>query len=71
MSATDVTVIVNGESHTVRAGLSLDGLLEGLGLVRRGIAIAVGDEVVPRSAWPARRLADGDRVEILTIAQGG
>lgn len=71
MSDRDLTVVVNGEERTVQAGLSLDGLLDRLGLVRPGIAVAVGDEVVPRSAWSARQLRDGDRVEILTIAQGG
>ena len=27
--------------------------------------------VVPRSAWPATVLTDGDRVEVLTATQGG
>ena len=37
----------------------------------RGIAIAVNGEVVPRSAWDATGLHPGDRVEVLTAAQGG
>ena len=36
-----------------------------------GIAVAVNDEVVPRSRWPSRRLQERDRVEILTAVQGG
>lgn len=62
---------VNGEPHDVAEKLSVDDLVTALGIERRGVAIAVGDEVVPRSTWAERRLADGDRVEILTIAQGG
>jgi sulfur carrier protein len=38
---------------------------------RVGIAVAVNGEVVPRSAWAGHALRDGDRVEILTAAQGG
>jgi thiamine biosynthesis protein ThiS len=38
---------------------------------RGGIAVAVNGEVVPRSAWAGHALRDGDRVEILTAAQGG
>ncbi len=38
---------------------------------RRGLAVAVNGEVVPRSAWHERRLVDGDRVEVLTATQGG
>ncbi|MEW6474908.1 MAG: sulfur carrier protein ThiS [Actinomycetota bacterium] len=37
----------------------------------RGIAVALNGEVVPRSAWDATDLHPGDRVEVLTAAQGG
>lgn len=37
----------------------------------KGIAVAVNGEVVPRSTWGERALDDGDRVELLTAAQGG
>ena len=37
----------------------------------RGIAVALNGEVVPRSAWDTTHLRSGDRVEVLTAAQGG
>lgn len=37
----------------------------------RGVAVAVNGEVVPRSAWGERRVADGDRVEAVGAMQGG
>lgn len=37
----------------------------------RGIAVAVNGEVVPRSSWDSTELRAGDRVEVLTAAQGG
>jgi sulfur carrier protein len=37
----------------------------------RGVAVAIGREVVPRSMWQSTPLADGDRVEIVTAAAGG
>ncbi|MDA1361560.1 sulfur carrier protein ThiS [Glycomyces luteolus] len=37
---------------------------------RRGIAVALNGEVVPRSEWD-RPLTDGDAVEVLTATQGG
>jgi len=37
----------------------------------RGVAVAVGAEVVPRSEWGARELADGEHVEVLGAIQGG
>ncbi|GAA3335315.1 sulfur carrier protein ThiS [Amorphoplanes nipponensis] len=63
-------VILNGAARDVDV-LSVEGLVEQLTSARRGVAVAVNGEVVPRSSWPAARLCDGDRVEVLTAAQGG
>jgi sulfur carrier protein len=66
-----VTIVVNGEEHGLDGPLSVDRLVAVLGLDRRGLAVAVNGEVVPRSTWTDRAVGDGDQVEILTIAQGG
>jgi sulfur carrier protein len=42
-----------------------------LGLERRRVAVAVNRDVVPRPAFAARRLAAGDRIEILEAVGGG
>lgn len=36
-----------------------------------GVAAAVNDEVVPRSAWAATVPHPGDRIELLSAVQGG
>jgi sulfur carrier protein len=64
-------VTVNGAADDLPAGTSVNDLVASLGRGRAGIAVAVNDEVVPRSRWPNVELASGDRVEILTAAQGG
>ena len=66
-----MTVVVNGEAHDWDGPLSVDDLLGRLDLDRRGLAVALNCEVVPRSTWTDQPVADGDQVEILTIAQGG
>jgi sulfur carrier protein len=38
---------------------------------QRGLAVAVNGEVVPRTGWSATPLRPGDRVEVLSAAQGG
>jgi sulfur carrier protein len=38
---------------------------------RAGVAVAVAGEVVPRSGWSDRTLAEGDQVEVLQAVQGG
>jgi sulfur carrier protein len=67
-----LTVVVNGEAQVLEGTTTtLDQLVERLGFERRGLAVAVNGEVVPRSTWTQRRMAEADQVEILTIAQGG
>ncbi len=43
----------------------------GLDPERPGIAVAVNGAVAPRDDWPARRLEDEDRVEIVQAKTGG
>ena len=37
----------------------------------RGVAVALDGEVVPRSAWRATEVAEGQQVEVLEARQGG
>lgn len=66
-----IEVEVNGEEREFADGTTVAGLLEQLGSARPGVAVAVGGQVVARSGWDDRTLADGERVEILTAVQGG
>ena len=38
---------------------------------RRGIAVAVNGEVVPRSRWARRAIRGGDAIEVVGASQGG
>jgi sulfur carrier protein len=66
-------VHVNGELRAVEDGLTVLALVQSLGARAdgRGVAVAIGGEVVPRSAWSDTQLADGVHVEVLTAVQGG
>ena len=67
-----MTVFVNDQPRALAAGTALADLLRERGLAeRKGVAIALNDEVVPRSTWPARPLADGDRILVIQATQGG
>jgi sulfur carrier protein len=37
----------------------------------RGVAIALDEEVVPRSHWPTCQLHEGQRIEVVRASQGG
>ena len=63
---------VNGRDFTADGDdLSVAVLVERLVGVGRGVAVAVNGAVVPRSTWASAPLAEDDRVEVLTAAQGG
>jgi sulfur carrier protein len=66
-------VVVNGEAHELADGATVADLVERAGIAeaRRGIAVAVDAEVVPRSAWEDTELREGQAVELLTAIQGG
>lgn len=66
-----LNVTVNGAPRDVAPGCTLDRLVGELTSAASGVAAAVNETVVPRGRWPELRLADGDRVEILTAVQGG
>jgi sulfur carrier protein len=66
-----VTVTVNGSPRSLEPELTVAGLVSVVAASPRGVAVAVNAEVVPRSAWASTTLAEGDRVELLTAAQGG
>ena len=64
-------VTVNGRPDHVPDGTTVDDVVVRLGRGKSGLAVAVNDEVVPRSRWACTALHVGDRVEVLTAAQGG
>ena len=63
---------VNDQPREVANDLALADLVRDLGLAdRKGVAIAINDEVAPRSTWPTRTLAVSDSVLVIQATQGG
>lgn len=71
MNGAVVGIIVNGEQRTVEIGASALDVVVELGLADRPVAVEVNERVVPRRELAARRLGDGDRIEIVTLVGGG
>lgn len=63
-------LILNGQPYDTAAG-NLAQLLEEKGIDADGTAVAVSEQVVPRSQWESTSLTEGAAVEILTAVQGG
>ncbi len=62
---------VNGNPRELADGASVAELLAALNLAEKLVAVEVNLEVVPRARHGEHRLAEGDRVEIVTLVGGG
>jgi sulfur carrier protein len=68
-----VRIELNGDAVELREGAPLSEAVAAAGAkdAERGVAAAVGGEVVPRAEWEARSLREGDEVEVVQAVQGG
>jgi sulfur carrier protein len=66
-----VEIVVNGQPRNVAQQTTVEGLLTELGLAGKPVAVELNLEVVPRARHPERQLAEGDRLEIVTLVGGG
>lgn len=66
-----ITVQLNGVETTIPNGMTLGGLIDSKGIERRMIAIEYNTEILPRHAYDATILNDGDRLEIVQMVGGG
>ena len=64
-------ISVNGEERRFEGVTDVAALVAKLGLDTRKVAVERNREIVPRSAYAATPLADGDRIEIVTFIGGG
>ena len=66
-------IVLNGEPRELRDEATVAEAVDASGAPesRDGVAVAVDGEVVPRSRWDDRPLAEGDQVEVLRAVQGG
>ena len=62
---------VNGQPHQLEEGTTLAELVSQLELEPRHIAVEVNLKLIPRAEHPDYLLADGDRLEVVTLVGGG
>jgi thiamine biosynthesis protein ThiS len=66
-----VEIRLNGDTRSVRDGVSLIELLEDIGLAERRVAVELNRDVIPRGLFPTTTLSPGDVVEIVQLVGGG
>ncbi|GAB6165078.1 sulfur carrier protein ThiS [Thermostilla marina] len=71
MSPTTIRVRLNGEERELPSGTTVAQLLRELNLADKFVAVEHNLEVVPREQHAQTILAEGDRIEIVTLVGGG
>lgn len=66
-----IALTINGEPRSFPAPLNVSALVGTLDLAGKRIALERNGEIVPRSAFEATQLADGDTLEIVVAVGGG
>ncbi len=66
-----IAITINGEPREFEAVVSVNQLLEEVGLANKKIALERNGEIVPRSRFREETVADGDRLEIVVAVGGG
>jgi sulfur carrier protein len=64
-------IYVNGKPRELNGALTIEELVQELGVAGQRIAVEVNQDIVPRSSHATRRLEAGDRVEIVHAIGGG
>jgi sulfur carrier protein len=64
-------VIVNGRPREVADDATVASVVADVTPAAAGVAVALNDEIVRRTAWTTTTVRDADRLEILTAVQGG
>lgn len=67
-----IRIEINGEEHEMAAGNTLASYAEAKGIAEQsGVAVAINGRVIRRCDWATTTLSDGDKIMVLTAAQGG
>ena len=71
MTPNVISVCINGKQHCFASTANSAELVETLDLTGKRIAIECNNEIVPRSVFTQRLLADGDKIEVVVAVGGG
>jgi sulfur carrier protein len=66
-----ITVFINGAPRQLPDHSSIAALIDELGYTGKRIALERNGDIVPRSQYAEKPLAEGDRLEIVVAVGGG
>lgn len=71
MSVKNITISINGSQQSCEDGLSIEALLENLGLNIERVVVELNHKALTRSEAKAHQLQDKDSLEFIRIVAGG
>ena len=66
-----IAISVNGKTRTLETELSLQDLLQDLGMTTGRIAVELNGNIVPRSQFSSQLIGNLDSIEIVQAIGGG
>jgi thiamine biosynthesis protein ThiS len=66
-----ISLMVNEQPLELPAEVTVEQLLDKLGLQRRGLAVEVNGTIIPHRELSSHRLKSADRVEVVALVGGG
>jgi sulfur carrier protein len=66
-----IQIVLNGETRTIPAGLSIDQLLVWLQIDPSRVAVEFNREIVRKPAWPESQVLEGAQLEVVWFVGGG
>ncbi|RQO74092.1 thiamine biosynthesis protein ThiS [Pedobacter sp. KBW06] len=65
-------ITVNQKNYQLNDTCSVEQMLtEVLKIPVQGIAVAINQNIIPKTDWPKRELQAGDRITVIKATQGG
>jgi len=66
-------IVLNGEEKEIPREMTVMELLEEIGVKFRevGLAVAINEEVIPKSEYTTKKVREGDKVEVVQLVGGG
>lgn len=64
-------ILFNDEPLQCADGLTLSALLDQLGQLKPGVALALNQQILPREHWPLVQVNEDDRILLFQVIAGG
>ena len=66
-----IDVSINEKTQSFSQDTTLQTMLSQLTIAENGIAIAINEQIIPKTNWATTKLNNNDKILIITATQGG